>query len=85
KATTTALREWAAHPQPAPDRGQERALDQSREEAFRNLEKIVQRQKEMIAERDARIRDLEMVFHRSPLYRIYGFLNLARKKVLRKG
>lgn len=85
KATTTALREWAADPHPAPDGGKERALDRSREEAFRNLEKIVQRQKEMIAERDARIRDLEMVFHRSPLYRLYGLLSLARKKVLRKG
>jgi hypothetical protein len=38
----------------------------------------------MITERDARIRDLEMVFHRHPLYRIYGLLSLARKRMSRK-
>ncbi len=79
--TTEPLREWARNPKTSPDRGMERVLDRSREEAFQNLERIVKSQQEMIKVRDERIAELEELFHKKLIYRIYNYLKFIKKRI----
>ncbi|GAH12961.1 unnamed protein product [marine sediment metagenome] len=78
--TTEPLREWVRNPKTSPDRGMERVLDRSREEAFQNLERIVKSQQEMIKVRDERIAELEGIFHKKLIYRICNYLKFIKKR-----
>lgn len=79
--TVEPLREWVKNPKKSPDRGKERALDRRREEAFQNLERIVKSQQEMIKIRNERIEELEGLFHKKLIYRIFNYIKLIKKRI----
>jgi len=79
--TTELLREWVKFPKLSPDRDRERVLDRSREKAFQNLERIVKSQQEMIKIKDERISELEGIFHKKLIYRIYNYLKFIKKRI----
>ena len=79
--TTMALQEWAKNPGFSPDKGKERKIFFSREEAIRNLNQIVLRQKRMIAERDRKISELEGIVKKGLIYRIYNYFKIFKRKI----
>jgi len=81
--TTEPLRKWVRNPKISPDRDKESVLDKSREEAFQNLEGIVKSQQEMIKIKDERISELEELFHKKLIYRIYNYIKFIKKRVFK--
>jgi hypothetical protein len=79
--TAEPLREWVKNPKKSPDSGIERALDREREEAFQNLERIVKSQQKMIKIRDERIEELEGLFHKKLIYRIFNYIKLIKRRI----
>ncbi|MBC8389448.1 MAG: hypothetical protein H8E13_15585, partial [Actinobacteria bacterium] len=79
--TTEKLQKWAGDPAFSPDRGKERKLFFSREEALKNLEQITLRQKKMIEEREKRISELEGIIKKGFVYRIYSYLKIVKRKI----
>ncbi|MDZ7836823.1 MAG: glycosyltransferase [Actinomycetota bacterium] len=79
--TTRDLRQWAKKPYTAPDRSQDKKIMFQKEEALNNMEGIAARQKEMIADRDARIAELEAIVKKGFIYRSYAYLKMLAKKV----
>ncbi len=79
--TTEKLQSWVRNPAFSPDRGKERRLFFSREEAIKNLEKITMNQKKMIEEREKRISELEGIVKKGFIYKIYSYLKIARRKI----
>ncbi|MBU2563088.1 MAG: glycosyltransferase, partial [Actinobacteria bacterium] len=80
--TTEKLQKWVESPTFSPDRGKERKLFFSREEALENLEQITLRQKKMIEEREKRISELEGIVKKGFAYRVYNYFKIARRKML---
>ncbi len=79
--TTMQLQKWAEEPIFSPDRGKERKLFPSREEALVNLERITLDQQKMIEDREKRIVELESIIKRSFAYKIYGYLRVIKRKI----
>jgi len=79
--TTRVLQKWVEKPSFSPDRGKERKLFFSREEALNNLEQIVLRQRKMIEERDARIQELEGIVEKGFVYKIYTYFKILKRKI----
>jgi len=79
--TTNILQKWVEEPAFSPDKGKERKLFLSKEEALKNLELITQRQKKMIEERDRRISELEGIVRKSFVYKIYNYFKIAKRKI----
>jgi len=79
--TTEKLQKWVRNPAFSPDRGKERKLFFSREEAVKNLEQITIGQEKMIEEREKRISELEGIVRRGFIYRIYSYFKIARRKI----
>ena len=74
-------RTWVEEPSPAPDYGKERVLFSDMEKALENLESIIAGQKEMIAERDRRISELQAIANGRLPYRLYNYLKKAGRKI----
>ncbi|MCL4376997.1 MAG: glycosyltransferase [Actinobacteria bacterium] len=81
--TTQKLQDWVESPEFAPDKGMERKIFFDREEALKNMDAIVNRQKWMIMERDKRITELEGIIKKGFVYRIYNYLRIARRKIFK--
>jgi len=79
--TTEKLQKWASDPAFSPDRGKERKLFFSREEALENLNQITLRQKKMIEERENRISELEGIVKKGFIYRIYSYFKIIKRKI----
>jgi glycosyltransferase involved in cell wall biosynthesis len=79
--TTEKLQKWAGDPAFSPDRGEERKLFFSREEALENLNQITLRQKKMIEEREKRISELEGIIKKGFVYRIYSYFKIIKRKI----
>jgi glycosyltransferase involved in cell wall biosynthesis len=82
--TTKKLQEWAANPVFAPDYEKPRQLLFDREEALKNLDSISIKQAAMINARDARINELESIVKKGPVYRIYGYFRILKRKLFKK-
>jgi hypothetical protein len=83
-STTKKLQEWVSDPYFAPDHGKEKQVFFEKEQALKNLESIVSRQKLMISEKDDRINELEGIVKKGFAYRFYNYLRIARRKILKK-
>ena len=79
--TTEKLQKWVENPASSPDRGRDRKIFFDKEEALKNMDQIVLRQKKMIEERDRRILELEVIVKKSFIYRLYGYLKIIRRKL----
>ena len=79
--TTKKLQEWAARPAFSPDKGKDRKIFFDKEEALKNMEQIVLRQKKMIEERDRRVSELEGIVKKSFIYRLYNYLKIIKRKL----
>ena len=81
--TTLKLQDWVENPEFAPDNGKERKIFFDKEEALKNMDAIVNRQKQMIIDRDRRITELEGIVKKSLVYRIYNYLKIAGRKIFK--
>jgi glycosyltransferase involved in cell wall biosynthesis len=82
--TTKKLQEWVSRPVFAPDSEMPRQLIFDREEALKNLDSISIKQAEMINERDARIAELESIVKKGPVYRIFAYFRILKRKLFKK-
>ena len=82
--TTKRLQEWASRPVFAPDSEKPRQLIFDREEALKNLDSISIKQAEMISARDARIAELENIVKKGPVYRIFAYFRILKRKLFKK-
>ena len=78
--TTIKLQKWVQDPVFAPDHNKPMSIIFEKEEALRNLEAIMLRQKDMIEVRDKRIAELEGLLKKNPAYRAYNYLRIAKRK-----
>lgn len=82
--TTKCLQNWVANPFFAPDYNKQKVINFSKEEALKNLQLITSSQKEMIEQKDRRIKELEEIVHKSFAYKIYGYLKILKRKILKE-
>ncbi len=81
--TTKALQQWVYSPLFAPDKDKEIRMLLDKDEAVKNLDRIVAGQSQMIAERDIRIKELEAIVKKSPIYRFYTYMKIAKRKIFK--
>ncbi|MBC7333866.1 MAG: glycosyltransferase [Actinobacteria bacterium] len=82
--TTEVLQQWVNSPAFAPDYRKPKKIFFDREEALRNLNDIVTRQKKMIEERDSRISELEGIVKGSFIYKLYSYIKVILRKIRKK-
>jgi hypothetical protein len=78
------LRLWAGAPRFSPDAKKKRTLLLDREESIKNYSRIVSGQKEMIAQKDARIAELESIVKKGLPYQAYAYLKILKRKVCKR-
>jgi glycosyltransferase involved in cell wall biosynthesis len=81
--TTRQLQAWVQNPSFAPDHDKERKIFFDKDEALKNMEKILNGQKQMIIDRDKRIAELEGIIKRGLAYKIYSYLRIAKRKIFK--
>ncbi len=54
-----------------------------KDEALKNMEKILNGQKQMIIDRDKRIAELEGIIKRGLAFKIYSYLRIAKRKIFK--
>ena len=81
--TTKALQNWVLSPSFAPDKGKEIKVLLDKDEAVRNLDRIVAGQSHMIAEKDMRIKELEAIVKKTLIYRFYTYAKIAKRKIFK--
>ena len=81
--TTRKLQAWVQNPSFAPDHDKERKIFFDKDEALKNMEKILNGQKQMIIDRDKRIVELEGIIKRGLAYKIYSYLRIAKRKIFK--
>ena len=81
--TTKALQDWVRGPSFAPDKGKEIKVLLDKDEAVRNLDRIVAGQSHMIAEKDMRIKELEAIVKKTFVYRFYTYARIAKRKIFK--
>ena len=84
KKTTERFQEWVQNPAYSPDASRQIRMLLDREEAIKNLELISTGQKKMIAQRDNRINELELIVKKGFVYRLYGYLKIIKRKLFFK-
>ena len=72
---------WVKNPLLAPDNGKKIALFSQMQQAVKNLEEISESQKNMIAERDLQIKELQAIVKGRLPYRIYNYLKKMGRKI----
>jgi glycosyltransferase involved in cell wall biosynthesis len=82
-ATTKPLQEWSWSPTFAPDKSKENKILLDKDEAIRNLDRIVAGQSDMIAEKDMRIKELEAIVKKTLVYRFYTYARIAKRKIFK--
>ncbi len=82
--TTEELCMWAQEPQFSPDAAKERKILFDREQSIQNYSRIMASQKEMIAQRDQRIKELESIVKKGLPYKVYTYLKILKRKVLQR-
>jgi len=78
--TTKALQKWVWDPYFAPDKDREKKVLLDKDEAIKNLDRIVDGQSNMIAEKDMRIKELETIVKKKLIYRFYTYARMAKRK-----
>jgi len=81
--TTKRLQKWVEDPTFSPDRGKDKKIFFEKEEALKNLNKIVSEQKKMIDERERRISELEGIVQKSFIYKLYSYLKIIKRKMFK--
>lgn len=81
--TTQALQNWVWDPLFAPDKGKEVKVLLDKDEAARNLDRIVAGQSHMIAEKDRQIKELESIVKKKLIYRFYTYAKIAKRKIFK--
>lgn len=82
--TTEVLQEWVSSPAFAPDYEKPKKIFFDKEEALKNLNDIVIRQKKMIDERDSRISELEGIVKGSFAYKLFSYIRIILRKIKKK-
>jgi len=82
--TTECLKAWCEKPRFAPDNNKEKKIFFEKEEALKNMENILSGLKEMVSQRDKRIKELEAIIQKGPAYRFYAYSKKLKRKIFGK-
>jgi glycosyltransferase involved in cell wall biosynthesis len=75
---------WAENPLFAPDKFKDKKIFFEKEEALRNCSAIVENQKQMIMEKDERIKELEAFAAKNFIHRSFAYIRAAEKRFSKK-